>query len=265
MHVQLAGEVAVVTGSTAGIGRSIALALADAGAAVVVTGRRGELAKSVAAEITGAGGRAFAVAADIATEDGVEVLMGAALSEFGAIDVLVNNAGRGYIGPTLNMAAAEWHKVLDLDLTAPFLCAQRAGAVMIEKGSGVIINVASIASTAALPGRAAYTAAKHGILGLTRALAAEWAPSGVRVVAVCPSYVWTDLIETAVAAGKYDATNVAARTPMGRLGTVEEIAAVVVFLASRHASYMTGACIPIDGGWTAHVGYERFAVIDDRL
>lgn len=265
MQVELNDAVAVVTGSTVGIGRAIAFALADAGAAVVVTGRRAELAQSVAAEIVDAGGRACAVAADISSEAGVDALMNGAQAEFGTIDVLVNNAGRGYIGPTVDMKASEWRKVMDLDLTAPFLCSQRAGAVMLEKGSGVIINVASVASSAALPGRTAYTTAKHGLLGLTRALAAEWGASGVRVLAVCPGYVWTDLIENAVALGKYNPTDVAARTPMGRLGTVDEVAEVVVFLASRHASYMTGSCVAIDGGWTAHGGYERFPVVDERI
>jgi 3-oxoacyl-[acyl-carrier protein] reductase len=148
--------------------------------------------------------------------------------------------------------------MLEVDLVAPFACAQAAARVMLaQPGGGVIVNVSSITGHVGLERRAAYTAAKHGLEGLTKALAAEWSPRGVRVVAVAPAYVATDLVAGTMAAGAFTERDIEGRTPLGRLAEPEEVARVVAFLASEEASYVTGSSVLVDGGWVADGGWER--------
>ena len=251
----LVGRVAVVTGSSTGIGEAIALELAAAGAAVVVNSRTLERAEPVARAIEAAGGRAIAVAADVCDPTQVAALMRAAVDELGALDILVNNAGVGFVAPSEELALEDWRRLIELDLTAPFLCAQAAARHMLGAGSGVIVNIASALGHTAMPGRAAYTAAKHGVIGLTKVLGIEWADRGVRCVAVSPGYVATEFVRENMRRGSFDEHDIERRTPLGRLATPQEIARIVAFVASDAASYMTASHVLVDGGWVGYGGF----------
>jgi 3-oxoacyl-[acyl-carrier protein] reductase len=247
--------VAVVTGSSSGIGEAIALELAGAGAAVVVNSRSQDRAERVAREIESAGGRAIAIAADVCDSAQVATLMDAAVSQLGGLDVLVNNAGAGFVAPSEELAEADWRRLIEVDLTAPFLCAQAAGRHMLASGHGVIVNIASVLAHTAIPGRAAYASAKHGLIGLTKVLGVEWAARGVRCVAVSPGYVATELLAENMRRGDFDEHDITSRTPVGRLATPQEVARVVAFLASDAASYVTAGPVLVDGGWIGYGGF----------
>ena len=251
----LAGRVAIVTGSSSGIGEAIAQELAAAGAAVVVNSRTKERAEPVANGIRSRGGRAIAVAADVCDSAQVTALVSAALEELGGLDILVNNAGAGFVAPSEELAEADWRRLIEVDLTAPFLCSQAAGRHMLSVGRGVIVNIASALGHTAMPGRAAYTSAKHGLIGLTKVLGTEWASRGVRCVAVSPGYVATELLEQNMRRGSFDQGDIERRTPLGRLATPAEVARVVAFLVSDNASYITGSHMLVDGGWVGYGGF----------
>jgi len=251
----LAGRVAIVTGSSSGLGEAIAHELAGAGAAVVVNSRRQDRAERVAQDINAAGERAIAVAADVCDPAQVAALVDAATQNLHGLDILVNNAGVGFIAPTEDLTIADWRRVIELDLTAPFLCAQAAGRHMLATGRGVIINIASALAHTAMPGRAAYASAKHGLLGLTKVLGIEWASRGVRCVAVSPGYVATELVRENMRRGSFDERDIERRTPLGRLATPEEVARVVAFVASDAASYMTAGHVLVDGGFVSYGGF----------
>lgn len=248
-------RVAIVTGSSAGIGRAIARELAAWGATVVVNARADERLRPVIEEIESQGGSALAVAADLSTPDGPTGLVERAVEQLGRVDILVNNAGHGMIAPSEDLPREDWERTLDLLLTAPFLCAQAAGRHMLEAGRGVIVNVSSIVGHVALPRRAAYATAKAGLIGLTKTLAAEWADRGVRVVSVDPAYIATEFIQVSMSRDNFDKSVLERRTPLGRLGSPEEVARAVAFLASDAASYITGSSVLVDGGWLAYGGW----------
>jgi 3-oxoacyl-[acyl-carrier protein] reductase len=251
----LAGRVALVTGSSSGIGEAIALELAAAGAAVVVNSRSRERAEPVARAIDAAGGRAIAVAADVCDPAQVAALMRAAVDELGALDILVNNAGVGFVAPSEELALEDWRRLIELDLTAPFICAQAAARHMLGAGGGVIVNIASALAHTAMPGRDAYAAAKHGLIGLNKVLGIEWADRGVRCVAVSPGYVATEFVRENMRRGSFDEHDIERRTPLGRLATPQEIARIVAFVASDAASYMTASHVLVDGGWVGYGGF----------
>lgn len=251
----LTGRVAVVTGSSSGIGAAIATELAAAGAAVVVNSRSQARAEPVADEIRTRGGRAIAVAADVCDSVQVGALIGAAVEQLGGLHILVNNAGAGLVTPSEELQEADWRRVIELDLTAPFLCAQAAARHMLGAGGGVIVNVASALGHTAMPGRAAYASAKHGLIGLTKVLGIEWATRGVRCLAVSPGYVATELVKENMRRGGFDERDIERRTPVGRLATPAEVARVVAFLASDSASYMTASHVLVDGGWVGYGGF----------
>jgi NAD(P)-dependent dehydrogenase (short-subunit alcohol dehydrogenase family) len=246
----LAGRTALVTGSTRGIGRAIAEALAAAGARVAVNSRDAEAAGETAAAI---GGGAVGIAADLGTEGGPSSLVGAALQALGRMDVLVNNAGVAMAADSLELSRSDWRRTLEVDLNAVFFCSQEAARHMMASGSGSIVNIASVQAFAPLARRVAYATAKAGVVGMTKSLAAEWAPT-IRVNAVAPGYVATPMVEDLVRAGRVDPDAVAARTPMRRMARPEEVAAAVLFLASEAASYVTGETLMVDGGWTSWAG-----------
>jgi NAD(P)-dependent dehydrogenase (short-subunit alcohol dehydrogenase family) len=253
----LADRVAIVTGSSTGIGRAIAAELAARGATVVVTSRSAQRATAAAGEIAAAGGRATAVEAELTDPGAPAALVARTLADHGRVDVLVNCAGAGQVAPSQDLPRGDWQRIIDLDLTAPFACAQAAAGPMLAAGRGVIVNVTSLTGHVGLAGRAAYTAAKHGLEGLTKALAAEWSPRGVRVVSVAPGYVATALLEKTMAAGGFDRADLEGRTPLGRLAEPEEVARVVAFAVSDDASYVTGSSLTVDGGWLADGGWGR--------
>jgi NAD(P)-dependent dehydrogenase (short-subunit alcohol dehydrogenase family) len=222
---------------------------------VAVTARSAERAELVADEIVGAGGTASAYEADLSDPGRCAELVEAVVAEHGRIDVLVNNAGIGMVRPSVELTLEDWNRALQVDLTAPFLCAQAAGRRMVAGGRGVIINIGSVFGQLGMPQRAAYCAAKHGLQGVTKALAAEWAPHGVRVLQVDPGFVQTDFILDSMQRGRFSPKDVEGRTPLGRMAQPEEVAKLVAFLASDDAGYMTGASVLVDGGWTSYGGW----------
>ena len=247
--------VAVVTGSSAGIGEAIATHLAARGAKVIVNSRDEQRAAKAAEEICAAGGEASGVAADVGTAEGAEHLLTAAARIYGRVDVLVNNAGVPLVRDVQEISAPDWQRVIDTNLTGPFFCAQAAARIMIPQGRGVVINVSSILGSIAMPGRAAYSTAKHGLEGLTKSLAVEWASQGIRVVSVAPGYVSTQLAKEAMRTGAFATQDIDERTPLGRMADPAEIAEAVAFLASPAASYITGTKLAVDGGWLAYGGW----------
>jgi NAD(P)-dependent dehydrogenase (short-subunit alcohol dehydrogenase family) len=255
MAMRLEGKVSLVTGASRGIGRAIALALAKEGSDLVLNSSRSvEAAESVAGEVTGRGRRALVIRADIADRSQVDDMIKKAVREFGKIDVLVNNAGISVVGASVDLDEATWRRGIDVILTGTFFCSQAAGREMMKRQGGSIISIASINGITAFPERAAYCAAKAGVMALTKVLAIEWAKSNVNVNSVAPGYVETELVRELAARGTLDIAELAARTPSGRLTKGEDVAAAVVFLASEDAKSITGQTIVVDSGWTAY-GY----------
>ena len=252
----LAGRVAIVTGSSSGIGRAVAAELAGRGMTVVVTSRSEQRARATAAAIEDDGGAALAVAVELTDAEGPALLVRRVLDAFGRVDVLVNNAGAGQVADSETLALEDWQRIIDVDLTAPFRCAQAVAGPMLAAGRGVIVNISSLTGHIGLARRAAYTAAKHGLEGLTKTLGVEWARRGVRVMSVAPAYVDTELLAGTSKAGGFTLEDVARRTPMGRLAEPREVARVVAFLASDEASFLTGSSVRVDGGWLADGGWE---------
>ena len=246
----LEGRTALVTGSTRGIGLAVAQALVALGVRVVVNSRDQQAVLKAATEL---GGGAIGIAADIGSPEGAAGLVDDAIAALGSLDILVNNAGMAMPAESVDLSAADWQRTLDVDLSAVFYCSQRAARHMLGRGSGSIVNIASVQAFAPLARRVAYAAAKAGVVGLTKSLASEWAPT-LRVNAVAPGYVATAMVADLVKAGRVDADAVAARTPMRRMARPDEIAAAVVFLASDAAGYITGETLMVDGGWTSWAG-----------
>ncbi len=247
----LAGKVAVVTGSSRGIGRAIAEGMAGAGAAVTVNGRNPETTQAVARGIAAAGGKSLAVPADVGKVADIERLIKSTVATFGRLDILVNSAGISpHYKPAETMTEAEWDEVIAVNLKGVFLCCQAAGRVMIPQKSGRIINISSIGGQVALPRLIAYCAAKGGIDQLTRVLAVEWAPHHILVNAISPGYIDTDLTKgLRQNPARRDA--LLRQVPLGRLGKPDEIAGAAIYLASDAASYVTGQTLDVDGGWLA--------------
>jgi 3-oxoacyl-[acyl-carrier protein] reductase len=248
--VSLQGRVALVTGGSRGIGAAVAQALASAGAALAICARNGEAAAATAAAIAGRGGQAFGVAADVSRAADAERIVAACVERFGRLDILVNNAGITRDGLVLRMKDEDWSDVLAVNLNGAFYCARAAlRAILKQKQSGRIVNVGSVVGSMGNPGQANYVASKAGLIGLTKALAKEVAPRGVTVNAVAPGFIETDMT-----AGLADAVKdtYRAQIPLGRFGTAPEVAAVVAFLASDAAAYITGQVIHVNGGmWSS--------------
>ncbi len=239
---------ALVTGASRGIGRAVALALAARGARVVVGYHsRAEAAGAVVAEIAQAGGTACALGGDVARREEADALVAAAQERFGRLDVLVNNAGRTRDGLLLRMGDDAWREVLAADLDGAFYCLRAAARIMLRQRSGRIVNIASVAGTVGNAGQANYSAAKAGLIGLTRAAAAELAPRQITVNAVAPGFIETDMTSALSPAVRQAA---AARVPLARFGRPEDVAEAVCYLASPAAAYVTGTVLVVDGGLT---------------
>lgn len=240
----LRGQVAVVTGASRGIGRAIALELANYGATVVVNyASSSTAADEVVAEITGAGGEAVALQADVSQVDQVDNLIDGAIDKFKHIDILVNNAGITRDTLLLRMKPEDWQAVIDLNLTGVFLCTRAVSKLMLKQRSGRIINITSVAGQMGNPGQANYSAAKAGVIGFTKTVAKELASRGITVNAVAPGFIATDMTSNLKSEG------ILQYIPLGRYGQPEEIAGMVRFLAADPAAaYITGQVFNVDGG-----------------
>ena len=248
-------RVAVVTGAAQGIGRRTAELLAERGLRIAIVDLR-EPTETIAA-IEARGGEAFAFLGDITQDRAVEEFAGAVLGQFGRIDVLVNNAGISLIRAAEETTSEEYRRVMEVNLVAPFLLARFFGRAMLEARSGSIVNVASIAGLVAVADRAAYNASKHGLVGLTRTLAAEWGGRGVRVNAVCPGWVKTEMDAADQAGGTYTDADITQRVPMGRFARPEDIARAIAFLADDNESgFVNGTTLVVDGGWSSDGSWE---------
>lgn len=241
----LQGQVAIVTGASRGIGRAVAIALANEGATVVVNyARSSQAADEVVAQIEAAGGAAIALQADVSQADQVESLVATTLEKLGRVDVLVNNAGITRDTLLLRMKPEDWQAVIDLNLTGVFLCTRAVAKTMLKQRSGRIINIASVAGQMGNPGQANYSAAKAGVIGFTKTVAKEMASRGVTVNAVAPGFIATDMTDDLP-----NTDDILKFIPLGRFGQPEDIAGMVRFLAADPAaSYITGQVFNVDGG-----------------
>jgi NAD(P)-dependent dehydrogenase (short-subunit alcohol dehydrogenase family) len=248
---RLDGRSALVTGGTRGLGRVMAEALAEAGASVCITSRSIDAARTAAEEIAAASGaRIEGIEAEMTTADGVSRLVDVAHRDFGRVDILVNNAGVNIRGSVGELSETDWDTVVDTNLKGVFLLSRAFGPLMCEHRWGRVINLSSMLAKIGLPGRAPYAASKAGVVGLTRVLALEWAASGVTVNAICPGPFATEMNRQLLEDPEKYAAFVQ-KLPVGRWGELHEIKGIVVFLASNASSFMTGAALAIDGGWTA--------------
>lgn len=242
---RLPGRVALVTGGTRGIGRSIAAAFAAEGASVIVSSRDQEACDRVAAEL---GGGAIGIAFDLGDVDNGGSLVDRVVEHFGRLDILVNNAGMTRPAPAVDLQLEDWQQTIDVNLTGPFFLAQAAGRQMLEQGAGVILNIASVGAYQWPVGRVAYSVAKAGLVTMTQALAGEWAPT-IRVNGIAPGYVETEMVAGLVADNLLERSAMTAAIPLARLGRPDEIGSMAVALVSDDASFVTGVVVPVDGGW----------------
>lgn len=251
----LAGRVAVVTGAGSGLGRGIAARLGSAGADLAILEIDPASGAEAAAEIAELGVRTRSYEVDVADSNQVNATVERLVTDFGAVDILVNNAGISRIGPhTQDVTDEEWLDCLGVMQSGVFYCMRAAGRVMIAQGRGAIVNISSIRGFSPIPGRMTYAPAKAAVIMMTKIAAGEWAQHGVRVNAVAPGFCRTQMHDDQVASGAFAEEHYLRTIPAGRFGTPEEVGAMVAYLASDDASYVTGACFVIDGGLTTIPG-----------
>jgi NAD(P)-dependent dehydrogenase (short-subunit alcohol dehydrogenase family) len=250
----LDGKVVVITGGSRGMGLAMARGAHAAGAAVVAVAQDPDRLRSVAEEAGAAGARIQTVAADLADDDERARAFAEIVDRHGRIDGLVNNAGVTKVAPSIDYDLADLRRILEVNVTAVFACAQAAARAMPE--GGAIVNTASLSSFIGQPERAAYVASKTAVLGLTRALAVEWGERGIRVNAIAPGYIETDITADLLRRGVLDRSVIEGRTPVRRFGTPEDVVGATLFLLSDASSFVSGATLSIDGGWLAN-GYIR--------
>jgi NAD(P)-dependent dehydrogenase (short-subunit alcohol dehydrogenase family) len=249
-RLELSDKVAVVIGGTSGIGLAIAKGMAEAGADVVPTSRRSEQVETAAKEIEARGRRSLQIISDVSDRASLQNVLDETVKSFGKVDILVNSAGRTKRAPTLEFTEEDWNDIIDTNLTGTLRSAQVFGRHMLERGTGSIINIASLSTFVALYEVAAYSASKAAVASLTKSLAIEWGPRGVRVNAIAPGVFRTPLNEKLL-----DETDrgreFLLRTPLKRFGKVEELAGAAIFLASDAASFVNGEVLTVDGGFLA--------------
>ncbi len=252
-------KVAIVTGAAQGIGRRTAVLLSQRGYSLVLS----DIAscKEICAEIAQNNSNSIEVVGDVSEESTAERIAQVARNEFGQVDVLVNNAGISHICAAEETTSAAWRRVMDVNLLGPFLLCRAVGPMMLDRHSGSVVNVASIAGLLGVADRAAYNASKHGLIGLTRTLAAEWGGRGVRANAVCPGWVKTPMDVGPQSAGLYNDADIEGRVPMGRFACPDDIASAIAFLADPEQSgFVNGHALSVDGGWYADASWESLRV-----
>lgn len=250
----LKGRVALITGGNSGIGKRLALAFRDAGATVVIAARRAERNAQVLAEL-GEGHAAFEL--DVTDEAGIERTVASIQQRFGRLDILVNNAGAVNRKSVMELDRADWDRVMNINLTGPFLCTKHAARVMKAQGSGKIVNISSVYGLVA-PSKGLqipYTVSKHGVIALTRVNAVELAPLGIQVNAIAPGYYFTEM--TAELSGTPLEQAMIRRTPSGRIGQTDDLVGTCLYLVSSASNHVTGQCIAVDGGYMASDGLDR--------
>ncbi len=245
----LSGRVALVTGASRGLGQAMAVGLAHAGATLALCARDVAGLDATRAAVEAEGGRAATFAMDVLSRSSVRAAVQAAVGELGRIDILLNNAGVNVRKPVLDLSEEEWDLVVDTNLKGYFLVAQAVGAHMVARRRGKVVNVASILATVGMAHQLPYAASKGGVAQLTKVMAIEWAPYGVNVNAIAPTYFETPLV-SAIRQDPERFRFINERTPMGRWGQPEELVGTVVWLASRASDFVTGQTVHVDGGWT---------------
>jgi NAD(P)-dependent dehydrogenase (short-subunit alcohol dehydrogenase family) len=252
-------RVAIITGASQGIGKRTAEVLAGRGYALALNDIQST--QATLESVGAAGAEAIEVLGDVSSEPSVERMAAAVQQHFGHVDVLVNNAGISFIRPAEETGADEWRRVLEVNLTGPFLMCRAFGKLMLARGQGAIVNVASVAGLAGIGDRAAYNASKHGLIGLTRTLASEWGGRGVRCNAVCPGWVKTEMDEADQAGGYYSDADIENRVPMARFARPNEIAEAIAFLADPKLSgFVNGMELRVDGGWLADGSWDKLRI-----
>ncbi|MGN6188189.1 MAG: SDR family NAD(P)-dependent oxidoreductase [Conexibacter sp.] len=248
---ELEGRVCAITGAGRGIGAAIAVRFVAVGARVAILERVAALGDETAARLAAGGAEARAYTMDVTDEQAVTTAAEQVVADFGRLDVLINNAGIGRLGPSMDYSLADWRMSLDVLATGVFLCSREFGRALRESGGGSIVNIASINGLTAFPMRLSYSAGKAAVISMTQVLAVEWASYGIRVNAVAPGNTRTAMVQEAIDQGLIDVAAYEARTPLRRLGRPEEIAEAVLYLASDRSSFTTGQTLVPDGGWTA--------------
>lgn len=247
---EFAGKVVLVTGGSKGIGRATVRSFCEAGATCIIASRHQDECQAYADELVAEGLSARGIAADISQVNDIKTMVTTAIDTYGAIDVLVNSAGVNIRKMSLEYKEEDWDYIININLKGSYFASVEVGRHMVARGAGSIINLASLQSHITLPGLSIYAASKAGIRQFTKGLANEWAQSGVRINSISPAFISTLLVAPVLQDPVWRKT-IDSRTPMKRPGTPEEVADLILFLASSRSSYITGADIPIDGGWTA--------------
>lgn len=242
---------AIVTGAAQGLGLVTARRLAAAGYRVVLTDLQ-----DVSEQAAIIGAQAIGITGDVASEAFVEDMAARIATDFGGAQVLVNNAGISLIQPAEETTLDQWQRMMAVNLQGPFLLCRAFGRQMLAAGKGSIVNVASVAGLGGVIHRSAYNTSKHGLVGLTRTLAGEWGGRGVRVNAVCPGWIKTEMDVKDMGSGAYDDTDIVNRVPMARFAQPEDVAEAITFLASDAASFINGVSLPVDGGWTGDISWD---------
>jgi len=252
---RLSGKVAFITGGGTGIGRACAAEFAREGAQVVVSGRRNEPLRTVVREIEAAGGQALAIASDVTKRDSIESALAGTIEYFGRLDVVVNNAGAVVVADADHTSDEDWRRVIDVNLTGAFMVSRAALPLLRGAGGGSIVNIGSALGLVARKQRAAYCASKFGMTGLTKAMAIDHAHEKIRVNCICPTIVETELGMQSIAMlpdPDAERRRRSSEIPLGRMGKPEDVAYMAVYLASDESGWVTGAALPIDGGFTAY-------------